>query len=166
MRVETEQLPAGLVELSLRDNLLPALPPATLLHLAGHINRTGLTVRLGGNPFSCSCSALPLLVFLRQHAQHVPDHPDVTVRCPHRTRRLLEMTDDEICPNILLPILLSSIITILVVSTICILWFCRSSISVYIFSTSWGKRMFSQDVLDQNKTFDVFLSYSHEGWLH
>ena len=40
----------------------------------------------------------------------------------------------------------------------------KEKIKIYIFSKSWGKKIFcsEEEKLDENKPFDAFISYSHQ----
>lgn len=75
------------------------------------------------------------------------------------------MTIEDLCNEnsflqSLLIILLLFIIIMITLFTVIILK--RDIIIIYIFSTSWGKYFFSEDRVDKDKLYDVFISYAHQ----
>jgi len=185
-KLDTNSLPNGLKHLDLRNNLLTEIStaglPTELEHLSlagnlvkqltnenlGHFAREGLTVRLEGNPFLCSCSSSNLHAFLHEHYPSVDKFMNVTVACnvqeETEERVLYDLKEVELCeplPIILLFLACGSFLVL--VSFILVLHFVyRDTVVIWVFSKSWGKVFFSEDIVDRQKPYDAFLSYSHQ----
>ena len=93
---------------------------------------------------------------------------NVTVACnvqeEMEERVLYELKEVEFCEP--LPLLLLFVVSgsfLVLVSCILILhFFYRDTIVIWVFSKSWGKVFFSEEIVDREKPFDAFLSYSHQ----
>lgn len=184
--LDTDSLPNGLRHLDLRNNLLTEIStaglPEDLQHLGlagnlvqqftnenlGHFARDGLMVNLEGNPFPCSCSSSNLHAFLHEHYPSVDKFMNVTVDCniqeKTEERVLYELKEVEFCEPLplLLLLLVSGVFLILVSCTLILYFFYRDTIVIWVFSKSWGKVFFSEEIVDREKPFDAFLSYSHQ----
>merc|ERR550517_1675708 len=165
-QLDTHSLPNALRHLNLRNNLLTEINtaglPVDLQHLGlagnlvqqlsndnlGHFAREGLTVSLEGNPFLCSCSSSNLHAFLHEHYPSVDKFMNVTVACnvqeETEERVLYELKEVEFCEP--LPILL---IFLASGSFLVLHFFYRDTIVIWVFSKSWGKVFFSEDIVDR-----------------
>ena len=125
-------------------------------------------VSLEGNPFLCSCSSSNLHTFLHEHYPSVDKFMNVTVACDVQEetieRILYDLKEVEFCePLPLLLLFLASGSFLVLVSFILILhFFYKDTIVIWVFSKSWGKVFFSEEIVDREKPFDAFLSYSHQ----
>jgi len=162
--ISTAGLPDDLQHLGLAGNLVQQLSNDNL----GHFSREGLTVNLEGNPFLCSCSSSNLHAFLHEHYPSVDKFMNVTVACNVQDeiedRVLYELKEVEFCePLPVLLLFLASGTFLVFVSCILILhFFYRDTIVIWVFSKSWGKVFFSEEIVDREKPYDAFLSYSHQ----
>lgn len=87
-----------LQDLDLRDNSLRNLPPSTLMELK---NKSGLLIRLAGNPWRCDCYIDDLLDWLKNSTQ-VADIQNMTCGDPEdlRRRSLLQVQQTQLkCPG-------------------------------------------------------------------
>ena len=93
---------------------------------------------------------------------------NVTVDCniqeKTEERVLYELKEVEFCEPLplLLLLLVSGVFLILVSCTLILHFFYRDTIVIWVFSKSWGKVFFSEEIVDREKPFDAFLSYSHQ----
>jgi len=117
---------------------------------------------IGGNPFHCSCQSSALQRLVRQHYSSLREHRNITVECEGELRILTDVED--LCkPWPLLPMLILSGVTILMFMVFLLLHiFYGDIIIIWVFSQSWGKVFFSEDLVDKDKPYDAFLSYSHK----
>merc|ERR1719427_906989 len=54
------------------------------------------------------------------------------------------------------------VIVLMVVCAVLLFYSChRETIIIWIYSKSWARRFFSEDLIDKDKPYDAFLSYSH-----
>jgi len=84
--------------------------------------------------------------------------------CEEGNSKLLEFENEaEFCSYFpLLEILISgTFFSLIILAALYLRIFYKETIIIWIFSKSWGKLLFPEDILDQNKPYDVFLSYSH-----
>jgi len=162
--ISTAGLPDDLEHLGLAGNLVQQLSNENL----GHFSREGLTVNLEGNPFLCSCSSSNLHAFLHEHYPSVDKFINVTVACnvqeETEERVLYELKEVEFCEPlpILLLFLASGSFLVLLSCVLILHFFYRDTIVIWVFSKSWGKVFFSEEIVDREKPFDAFLSYSHQ----
>ena len=152
--------------LSLDSNEIRYLPANIIGKLQEKILETNLSVKLGNNPFQCSCSNLALLEFV-QHQQYrawISDHENITLDCQHsQTKQIIFLRAEEICQPFELELIIIGL-SVLLVATVMVI-FCyvyRDLIIIHIFSQSWGRYLFSEDLLDNRKEYDVFLSYANQ----
>ena len=122
-----------------------------------------------GNPFLCSCSSSNLHAFLHEHYPSVDKFMNVTVTCNVQEeiteeRVLYELKEVEFCEPlpILLLFLASGSFLVFVSSVLILHCFYKDTIVIWVFSKSWGKVFFSEEIVDREKPYDAFLSYSHQ----
>ena len=74
-------LPNDLEELYLDNNDISQLQQSDINYFDSLVNRTNLRLRLGNNPYSCSCQSTPLYHFIKNRGTKVEDQHLVTLRC-------------------------------------------------------------------------------------
>ena len=49
----------------------------------------------------------------------------------------------------------------LIIALCCLLYlFNKDTINIWLYSQPWGRRLFSEDLIDKDKPYDAFLSYA------
>ena len=74
-------LPPDLEELYLDNNHISQFQQSDINYFDSLVNRTNLRLRLGNNPYSCSCQSTPLYHFIKNRGTKVEDQHLVTLRC-------------------------------------------------------------------------------------
>ena len=148
--------------LSLDNNNIAAIPADTIHKLKEKILSTNLSLRLGENPFHCSCDNVELLRFVREFQDSIEDFKNLRMDCKKSTEMVFLQRKD-ICPPFE-PELVIVFISLLIVAVVVIMfsYAYHDTIMIVIFSHSWGRYLFSEDLLDSDKEYDVFLSYAHQ----
>ena len=80
--------------------------------------------------------------------------------------KLLESELHDFCDTSMSPVLIVIVIMIVIVlMMVCIVlifYSChRETIKIWIYSKSWARIFFTEDLMDKDKPYDAFLSYSH-----
>jgi len=123
-----------------------------------------LSVKLGNNPFQCSCSNVDLLELVQQFRAGISDHENVTLDCQHsQTQQIIFLRAEDICKPFEVELIIIGL-SLLLVATVVLIFCCvyRDLIIILIFSHPWGRSWFSEDLLDNRKEYDVFLSYANQ----
>ncbi|KAK3861725.1 hypothetical protein Pcinc_032341 [Petrolisthes cinctipes] len=157
-----DELSPDLKALDLRGNNLTLLE----LPVLEHFNRTNMELSLGHNPWECDCDLLPFMTFLHVPSRKVRDFEDL--HCGSDGEPLMELTEHDLCPFFLQPMVLITIITILV----CLIIFAvlgtvsfyryQQGIKVWLFTHRICLWAITEDELDADKKYDAFISYSHK----
>ena len=74
-------LPNDLEELYLDNNQISQFQQSDINYFDSLVNRTKLKLRLGKNPYSCSCQSTPLYHFIKNRGAKVEDQHLVKLRC-------------------------------------------------------------------------------------
>lgn len=158
--IDASTLPKGLQYLCLDRNEIRYISNETLLLLS---NNPKMALRLAGNPFECNCQNTDLQRFLQNNQLMVEDYGNITVNCGDEKAYLFSMAEEDICAALpLLAVIFPALLLLMgLLFVLLIHLFYRDTIAIWLFSKSWGKLFFSEDLVDCNKAYDVFLSYSH-----
>jgi len=103
------------------------------------------------------------LMFLQTHYSAIVD--EVSFACKHiNYLDIRDFESSDICDEfVYLPFIIAIIIFLLVIIILLIIIsYNREIIIIYVFSKSWGKLFFSEELVDKYKNYDVFISYSHQ----
>ena len=150
--------------LSIDSNQLRHIPSNFIEKLQDKILENNLSVKLGNNPFQCSCSNVGLLEFVQEFREWISDHENITLDCQHSdNQQIIFLREEEICQPFELELIIIGLSLLIVASVMMI--FCyvyRDIILILIFSQPWGRYLFSEDLLDSRKEYDVFLSYASQ----
>jgi len=158
-RLHHHLLSSQLRTLSLDNNRIATIPADTVTKLEA---LTNLSLRLGNNQFQCSCDNVRLVEFVQSHRERFLDWSNITIDCKDQ-QDIASLRRDQICPPFE-PELFIVGISLLIVAVVLIifLFVYRDLIMIFIFSNSLGRYLFSEDLLDNTKEYDVFLSYAHQ----
>ena len=76
-----ECLPKDLEELYLDNNHIARFQQSDINYFDSLVNRTNLRLRLGNNPYSCSCDSTPLFHFIKSRGANLEDQHTVKMKC-------------------------------------------------------------------------------------
>ncbi|CAH1114176.1 unnamed protein product [Psylliodes chrysocephalus] len=155
---ELKWIPQGIEKLTLDRNELTHLDPE-LLEI---MNNASLKIlKLSHNPWSCGCSALNLQIFIKDNFRKFQIN-SADVICRDDNKPLVEKR--ELCKStsfilmIVLPIL--SFLLLTVASLVLYIYY-RQEVKIWLFSKNLCLWFVSEEELDEDKIYDIFLSYSH-----
>lgn len=160
--IELMELPLGLKILDLRGNNLSML----LAPVLEQFNQTGVDLSLGHNPWECDCALLHFMTFLHVPSRKVRDFEDL--RCGGVGLPLMDLSEHDLCPFFLQPMVLVTIIAILVFlimfAVLGTMSFYRyqQGIKVWLFTHRMCLWAITEDEMDADKKYDAFISYSHK----
>ncbi|KAL1434236.1 hypothetical protein MTO96_011876 [Rhipicephalus appendiculatus] len=180
--------------LSLRKNLLTSLNVTNLpenvrsLDLSSNrmkrfpydlVTKHNLTsLRLSANPFSCECADYPFRQWIESHSNVITDVADVI--CAESSNSLISLKpfltlgQKQLCPGdvpraimYLLPILVS-LVVVLSLSAAYLRYKRELKVWLYARGVCRSLQCIKEDELDEEKLFDVFLSFSSRDsdWVH
>ena len=76
-----ESLPPALEELYLDNNHIARFQQSDINYFDSLVNRTNFRLRLGNNPYSCSCDSTPLFHFIKNRGAKLEDLHTVMMKC-------------------------------------------------------------------------------------
>ena len=96
---------------------------------------------------------------------------ELSLRCEDRKIDLWDTNKDDVFPNkdefcvdetkILMMILIPICVLIVVIAVSIVLYITNKEIiTIWVYAQPWGKRLFSEDLIDKEKPYDAFISYS------
>lgn len=151
-------IPPKIKELNLQGNKLTVLDH----EIVDVLNKTSSIEKLilKDNPWVCDCKLFDLQKYLMQNYKKVQT---ADVFC-HNTNTLLEKTFD-LCKTsryltIMLPIALSMLLAFAVMAAIYYRY--QTEIKIYLYAKNLCLWFVTEEELDKDKTYDVFVSYSQE----
>ncbi|XP_066139734.1 protein toll-like [Euwallacea fornicatus] len=162
---ELTWLPQNFSVLKLDNNHLTTLSSEIVEVLTK--NRELKNVSLKDNPWNCDCRADPLKKFLIQFNNIKVKYSEVT--CQGTKEFLINTKGCEKANLLKVALPLGLAIPLAVISAIAALYYkFRISIKVYLYSKNWCLWCVAEEELDKDKTYDVFISYSHkdESFVH
>lgn len=170
-RIETfhqECLPPNLTEIFLDNNRIKTFQHSDINYFDLMINRTkDSNLTLSNNPYECSCNSRPLYHFVKNRWSNIEDFDNIYLQCDQKPEKLIKANVEEFCV-IGLSVLIILIVVILVffllgVCVILAFYICyRDTIVIWIYSKSWARIFFVEDIIDKEKPYDAFLSYSQQ----
>ncbi|XP_060524026.1 protein toll-like [Cylas formicarius] len=157
---EMTWIPPRIKELRLSGNNLTGLNEnfIKLLNKTASLRR----MTLNSNPWYCDCYAANLQNYLMAHFDKV-NRTDV--QCYASAAYLVKLNIVDLCPNPLyLTVALSLIPAILFFFAVAIALYYRyqKEIKVYLYAKNLCLWFVTEEELDKDKTYDVFISYAHQ----
>ncbi|XP_044258938.1 protein toll-like isoform X1 [Tribolium madens] len=147
-------VPPRLKSLHLDQNHISKIPPKVIEIL----NRTDLVnLTLNNNPWLCDCNAEILAQFLRT----VPAL-STNIYCANTTLRFIDMKREDFCKSQTFLYLTTVIISLLLISALFAIFYYRYKQMIKIWLLSHNLSWLSEENLDKDKIYDVFISYSHK----
>ena len=163
-----ECLPPNLKELFLDNNRITSFKQTDINYFDSLVNRTNLELKLGNNAYECDCDSRALFHFVKNRGSRIKDLNLVQLQCEDSAPiELWKAKLDEFCWNTPpAAIIVSVSIVVIFLLGICFvlaIYTCyRETIVIWIYSKSWARIFFVEDVIDREKPYDAFLSYSHQ----
>merc|ERR1711892_1029964 len=166
IKFDRKMIPHNLQVLFLDNNRIERIGEEDLESLDMLVKKTGLKLKLNRNPFSCSCDSRGLYHFVQNREDFIQDAQEVSLKCEDQDMKLLESELHDFCDTSMSPVLIVIVIMIVIVlMMVCIVlifYSChRETIQIRIYSKSWARIFFTEDLMDKDKPYDAFLSYSH-----
>nr|CDO91661.1 Toll-like receptor [Carcinus maenas] len=152
-------LPKRLQALDVSGNALTHFSPSLIEFLSG----TNPTLSLGRNPWHCDCQLVDLYNFLRDPLRKLASSPSIL--CDNLDR-LLSVTEEELCPTIQQPMVVSTIAS---TTVFLFLFFVLGTVSVYKYQQNIKVWLFTHQMClwivakeeADKKKYDAFISYSN-----
>nr|AUZ62382.1 toll like receptor [Portunus trituberculatus] len=158
--INTSHLPPNLKALDVRGNNLTNLSPAIL----DYLNATDMSLKLGSNPWHCSCDMLDLFQFLHVPSRKVNDFTEL--QC-ESGELVMDLSEHDLCPFFMQPMVIVTIVVILILLTIFSIlgtvsfYKYKQGIKVWLYAHHMCLCAITEDELDADKKYDAFISYSH-----
>jgi protein toll len=166
VHLNKETIPDNLAVLYVDNNRIEKIEEEDLEYLDSLVKKTDLQLKLSRNPFKCSCDNRNLYHFVQNRKEIIEDASIVSLQCEESDMELLGSDLHDFCNTSLSPVLIAIVIIIvivlMVVCIVLILYSChRETIKIWIYSKSWARIFFTEDLIDKDKPYDAFISYSH-----
>eukprot|EP00092_Neocalanus_flemingeri_P030633 GFUD01033261.1.p1 GENE.GFUD01033261.1~~GFUD01033261.1.p1 ORF type:complete len:1088 (+),score=206.14 GFUD01033261.1:331-3594(+) len=163
---DRKMVPQNLQTLFLDQNRIAKFEEEDLQSLDTLVKRTGLQLQLSRNPFLCNCDNRAFYHFVQNRESAIKDVDQISLTCEEEDLKLLDTKLNTFCDSSLSPALIAIVIIIvivlMVVCALLLFYSChRETIKIWIYSKSWARIFFSEDLIDKDKPYDAFLSYSH-----
>lgn len=148
-------IPNNLDELNVEGNNISSLEPSIL----GKLNFTKAFLR--NNPWSCECSAINFLHYLKDYV--IPFKGDI--RCAVDGKQMVTLKDKDICwwHEMMITLLIILAVIFITVPSIMmgIYYKYNQEIKVWLYAHNLCLWFVTDEDLDKDKKYDAFISYSH-----
>lgn len=155
---DLKYLPDKLTYLTLNHNELKHLNDSVLERLNNMTELANLT--LGQNNWKCGCEAQNLQSFLIRNSKKISD----SVKCAGTKEEIYKKSN--ICPSYkILYLVLGLILTLLFLSVAimaALYYRYNRELKVWLYAKGWFLWFVTEEELDKDKVYDVFISYSHK----
>ncbi|CAN7991437.1 unnamed protein product [Ixodes hexagonus] len=162
--VDKSTIPEEITVLDLRDNNLKRFP----LELVSMLRLT--RIWLSGNPWSCDCEDYPFRQWAEGHGEIIQDSDDIICTEGLNTmvslKPFMEVGQKELCPSVVSKALsygISILVLAAVALTVSTAYFkYKREIKVWLYARGLCSSLqcIKEDDLDDDKSFDIFLSFS------
>lgn len=120
-------------------------------------------VTLHSNPWTCDCEARDFKNFIQEKYPIWSDLGRIT--CSHSDQRIVDLTEDHLCSTTTIAIVLSSLVAVtgVILGLLAALYYRFSDeVKVWLYAHQMCLWFVTEDDLDKDKPYDVFISYSHK----
>ena len=156
---DTEYLPKNLKILDISYNKMATFSAASMNYID-----TLDFVKLGNNPYECSCKNKQLKTYLSTKSP-VHDALDVSISCEGKNQILFLTSEEDLCPETKFHS--SSFVLICIFSSICVLLLVvsvvvtkgKTVIRVYLYSVPWIRSLTPKNQNELDRPWDVLLYY-------
>lgn len=172
--IDAKRFPRRLQYLSLTNNSLRYLTPELMTMFAN--SSATLRLAMSGNPWICDCSTFQFKVWLRGHVYMIEDYLDIA--CGEKMQfndtsqlsYINEIPDSVYCPTdysaqkrqLAAVSVICVVLAVLLVVVLILYYRNRQTIIAYVYIHFYNVFVcvFSEEDLDEDKTYDAFVSYS------
>lgn len=172
--IDAKRFPRRLQYLSLTNNSLRYLTPELMTTFAN--SSATLRLSMSGNPWICDCSTFQFKVWLRGHVYMIEDYLDIA--CGEKMQfndtsqlsYINEIPDSVYCPTdysaqkrqLAAVSVICVVLAVLLVVVLILYYRNRQTIIAYVYIHFYNVFVcvFSEEDLDEDKTYDAFVSYS------
>ena len=160
-----ECLPPQLEELYLDNNQISMFRFTDINYFDVLSSKTHIKLKLSKNPYACDCNSKDLYHFVRNDkGGQIIDRGQITMNCEHGKKLMWKTELEDFCVVTLSSEIIGVIIGLifLLVITFALLIYCykQETIVIWVYAQPWGKVFFSEDLIDKEKPYDAFISYS------
>ena len=158
-----ECMPPYLQELYLDNNQISSFKQSDVNFFDRLVDKN-LTMKLGNNPYECSCDSKAIYHFVRDRGAKIQDRNSLEIICDTGDMPMWSASLDDFCvPN--LPVGYIILIISLCVLVLCLVlgWYLytqREIVVIWLYAQPLGRKFFSEDLIDKEKPYDAFISYS------
>ncbi|XP_051174927.1 protein toll-like [Leptopilina boulardi] len=149
-----------LQKLELDNNHLTVIRPEVIEEMKLSVKK----MKLGNNPWQCDCGAQSLQIFVNTKNNTVEDEENVI--CKNFNRMLTRIKIDELCPSNLELIVTASVFAAIFGLTFGLIasfyYRYQQEIKIWLYAKNLCLWFVTEEVLDKNKPYDAFISYSHK----
>ena len=153
----------------LNNNGIQHLPDVILRNFEEMSNVTKFY--LGNNPFACDCSSRQLFYFVKYNTSAIHDHQHIRLNCGPSDQLLLGQAEiQDFCipyDQHMMLTLVCSVTFFIITIIMATLLYChhKQTLTIWLYNQHWARATIfmssKRDLLDFEKEFDAFLSYSH-----
>ncbi|XP_049309402.1 protein toll-like [Bactrocera dorsalis] len=168
-KISLLELPTDLTVLDLRNNRLKSLS-ADFLRVFLNESTKLQSLYLSANPWLCDCASHQLLYTVRVHRQRIPDVEQL--RCDNKQNvTLLTASLSELCQTednvkryqyMIATIITAALIIIIFLLIIALFFKYKLQVKIWLYGHNILRCCIREYELDENKTFDAFISYAHQ----
>ena len=159
-----ESLPPALEELYLDNNQISGFKHSDINFFDSLTDRTQLRLKLSRNPYTCDCESTALYHFVRNKGGYIEDRHLISLACEPDSLALWSAKLEDFCQYELPTPFIILIIALLVIACILALVavgvYKRDIVVIWVYAQPWGKKLFTEDIIDKEKPYDAFISYS------
>lgn len=159
-KIGLEHIPEHLSILDLSNNNLDEINLSVLEKLNNTEKLHGL--KLSGNPWKCDCENLDILPFVLSKFKIIQDLKEV--RCTNG-EAIFELSAGDFCSEDAFHIIVISCVCTFVILILVVVIFTvhyKQEIKVWLYAHNMCLWFVTEEVLDKDKRFDAFISYSHK----
>ncbi|KAH8260406.1 hypothetical protein KR026_011036, partial [Drosophila bipectinata] len=150
----------GQTTLLFENNELEMLPNMSHPGFENRIRSSQLTLRLSGNPWSCTCEDRDFLKFVKGQALDIIDSSSMT--CSETGYSLIDVQESDICPSALIYYATLTASLMILILGINLLVIFRQPILIWFYEHEICLSLAARRELDLEKKFDAFLSFTHK----
>lgn len=154
-KVLPQNIPDHLTTLDLSMNRISNIEDPTLTKLNNVTN-----VYLMGNQFGCTCEMKHMLAFLQ--SKNMKDRPV----CVNSKKEIRDLTTGDLCPEKMEAVIIFAVVVSsmgVIGGVLAALYYkYQQKIKIWMYWHNIMPFLFNSDVLDNDKKYDAFISYSHK----
>jgi len=161
-----ECMPPYLQELNLDNNLISSFRQSDVNFFDRLIDNSNLTMKFGNNPYSCTCDSKAIYHFVRNRGGKIQDRNQLELKCggDKGDIPMWSVSLEDFCvphlPMGLVILIISLIVIVLCMGLAFFLFAKRDIVVIWLYAQPIGRKFFSEDLIDKEKPYDAFISYS------